>query len=399
VLRDVRETFALVEGVRQLWRWTAHDAPSDISVLERASALVLRTENRGRDVVQGVLPGALAVDLAARVRGGTAFEECARLCQEMAPAVRRAAVEWLRELKTTPAELWMAEMLLLLTDAPLAEVDAALRRMQRAQNASAFRAFVTTLLAGMRDRFGADGAAVAAAAAPLLAGDRDALLGYVRAMEETVSRNAGRPLQQAWLLAIVREVFANAGIASAIPARIILANELLPSIDDAEVEAFAPAFFVMEEKLASALAATSALQRPALYRALTNVAQTRLRQGWTATTPAAAAVLRRVLLGGVEVGAQVSQLTIIAFLASTVVPADDLAKVIEHIAAAGPTEAQAALLIRALQTLGRRGAKDARVSRGTVIALLEAARRRPPQTLWNRLAWYLRMRTLTEVAG
>ena len=99
------------------------------------------------------------------------------------------------------------------------------------------RPFLSALFARMRDRFGADGARVAAAAAPLLSGD--ALLGYVRAMEETGSRD--------WLLAIVREV---SGIAPAIPARIILSNGLLPAMTDAELATFAPAFFVLEEKLA-----------------------------------------------------------------------------------------------------------------------------------------------------
>jgi hypothetical protein len=408
VLGDVRETFALVEGVGQLRRWTAHHAEPDLSVLEKAAALVLRKENRGREVVQGVLPGALAVDLAARVRGGSAFEECARLCDEMAPAVRRAAMDWLRALKTTPAELWMAEMLLLLPDAPLSDIAEALRRTQGksvplgvvyAQNANAFRAFVTVLFSRIRDRFGANGATVVAAAAPLLTGNRDALLGYVRAMEETVARDADRARKDAWLLAIVRDVFAEAGIGAAIPARVILTNGLLPSIDDAEVETLAPAFFVMEEKLATVLAATSASQRPALYRALADAAQSRLREGWTATTPAATEVLRRVLLGGVEVRAHTSHLSIIAFMASTVLPAHDVVNAIEHIAAVGPTPAQAALLLRTLQTLGRRGAKE-RIGRRSVRTLLEVARRRrPAQTLWNRLGWYLRMRTLTEVAG
>ena len=74
--------------------------------------------------------------------------------------------------------------------------------------------FLSTLFARMRDRFGAEGARVVAAAAPLLSGD--ALLGFVRAMEGTGSRD--------WLLAIVRGV---TGIAPAIPARIILTNGFL----------------------------------------------------------------------------------------------------------------------------------------------------------------------------
>ena len=385
VAGDAREAFALIEGVRQLRRWTAHDATPDIAALEKASALVLRKENRDRAVLQTVLPGALAVDLAARVRGGTAFDECARLCGEMDPDVRRAAVEWLRELKTSPAELWMAEVLLLLPDAPLAEISAALRRMQ-AGNANAFRAFATIVLARLRERFGAEGASVAASAASPLPGD--ALLGYVRVMEETAGRDP------AWLLAIVRDVFAKGkgGIAPAIPARIILTNELLSSIDDAEVETFAPAFFVMEEKLAHALAAT---QRPALYHALAKVAQARLREGWTPQSPA---VLQRVLLGGIEAGADPSSLTVIAFLAAPVLPAQDVVTAIEHLADAGLTGAQAALLVRTLQLLGRRGAKHVHVRRATLVTLLDAARKRPPQSLWNRLGWYLRMRTLTEVA-
>jgi GTPase-associated protein 1, N-terminal domain type 2 len=383
VVSDAREAFALIEGVRQLRRWTAHDATPDITALEKASALVLRKENRGREVLQAVLPGALAVDLAARVRGGTAFEECARLCAELQPNVRRAAVEWLRELKTSPAELWMAEMLLLLPDAPLAEISAAWQRMQ-VGNANAFRAFATIVLGRIRDRFGAEGASVAASAASRLTGD--ALLGYVRVMEETAARDT------AWLLAIVREVFSKGGIAPAIPARIILTNELLSSIDDAEVETFAPAFFVMEEKLANTLAAT---QRPALYRALVKVAQSRLREGWTPQTPT---VLQRVLLGGMEAGADNSSLTVITFLGATMLPAQDVMTAIEHLVDAGVTNAQAALLVRTLQLLGRRGAKNVHVRRATLVTLLEAARKRPPQSLWNRLGWYLRMRTLTEVA-
>lgn len=387
VVSDAREAFALVEGVRQLRRWTAHDATPDLDALEKASSLVLRKENREREVVQSVLPGALAVDLAARVRGGTGFEECARLCGELDPRVRRAAVQWLRELNTTPAEIWMAEMLLLLPDAPLTEIAGALRRMQ-AENANVFRAFATVVLARIRDRFGAEGASVAASAAQRLTGD--ALLSYVRVMEETAAGDT------TWLLAIVRDVFARGGIAAAIPARIILTGNLLPSSDDAEVETFAPAFFVMEEKLASALATT---QRPALYRALANVAQARLREGWTPLTPTAADIIRRVLLGGIEAGADNASLTIIVFLGSNAVPAQDLVTAIEHIAGNGVTEAQAALLIRTLQTLGRRGTKEVNIRRRTLLTLLATARRRAPQTLWNRMGWYLRVRTLREVAG
>jgi hypothetical protein len=387
VLRDAREAFALIDGVRQLRLWTSHET-ADVKGLEKAAALVLRKENRGREVVQGVLPGALAVDLVARVRGGESFDECARLCSEIEPAVRQAAVQWLRELKTTPAEAWMAEMLLLLVDGSLAEVAEGLKRVQLAS-----RPFLTTLFARMRDRFGAEGASVAAAAAPSLAADRDALLGFVRAMEETGSR--------AWLLAIVRDVYAKAGIAPAIPARIILTNGLLGEMMDAEIETFGPAFFVLEEKLANVLANTPAADRPPLYRALAKVTQARLREGWTPASPAAADVLRRVLAGGAEAGAELAHLTIIAFFATAqrnAGHAQEVIHVIEHIADAGVTEAQAALLLRTLQSLAR-GGDAVTVQRRTLVALYQAARRRAPQNVWNRLSWHLRMRTLSEVLG
>lgn len=388
VLRDAREAFALIDGVRQLRLWTSHET-ADVKGLEKAAALVLHKENRGREVVQSVLPGALAVDLVARVRGGELFEECARLCGEIEPPVRQAAVQWLRELKTTPSEAWMAEMLLLLADGSLAEVAEGLTRVQLAS-----RPFLTTLFARMRDRFGAEGAKVAAAAAPFLAGDRDALLGFVRAMEET-----GSP---AWLFAIVRDVYAKGAITPAIPARIILTNGLLGEITDAEVETFGPAFFVLEEKLANVLANTAAADRPALYRALAKVTQTRLREGWTPASPAAADVLRRVLAGGAEAGAEIAHLTIIAFFATAqrnAGHAQEVIKVIEHIAGAGVTEAQAVLLLRTLQSLARSSEDSVTVNRRTLVALYQAARRRPPQNVWSRLSWHLRMRTLSEVVG
>ena len=394
VVRDAREAFALVDGVRQLRLWTAHDQ-ANASGLEKASALVLRKENRGRPVVQGVLPGALAVDLAARVRRGEAFDECAKLCNEIDPAVRRASVQWLRELKTTPTEGWMAEMLLLLPDGSLADVSEGLRRARLeslfAQSPSVFRAFVTTLLGRMRDRFGDDGASLAATAAPALAGNRDALLSFVRVMEEIGSRG--------WLLAIVRDVFTTAAIAPAIPARIILSSGLLATVTDAELEAFGPAFFGLEEKLANALAGTPAAERPALYRVLAKVAQARLREGWAPRSAFAADVVRRVIVGAAEAGAPAAHLTIIAVLATSVIPARELVQVVERIALAGVTDAQAALLIRTLQTLARSSNEAVSVSRRALIVLLEAARRRPPQTVWGRLSWYLRMRTLTEVVG
>ena len=386
VLRDVREAFSLVDGVRQLRHWTA----GDVSGLEKASALVLRKENREREVVQSVLPGALAVDLVARVRRGE-FEE-----QEIEPSVRRAAVQWLRELKTTPAEGWMAEMLLLSRDGSLAEIADGLKRVQPVP-----RAFLATLFARMRDRFGADGARIAAAAAPLLSGD--ALLSFVRAMEETGSRD--------WQLAIVRDVYANAEIAPAIPARIILTSGLLSSLSDAEIATLAPAFFALEEKLASALAGTTP---PALVRALADVTQKRLREGWWPRSAAAVEVVRRVMVGGIDAGASNAHLTVIVFFWNAgVSPAGRAASrrphaerrrdaaepagedagvpVIQHIARNGVTESQAALLLRLLPFVP--------VDRETVILLREAARRRPPQNLWSRLRWHLRMRTLSEVVG
>ena len=77
-------------------------------------------------------------------------------------------------------------------------------------------------------------------------------------------------------------------------------------------------------------------------------------------------------------------LTILAFFAPHRV-------VLEHIARNGVTPEQAALLLRVLRTVP--------VDRTTLIVLRETARRRPPQNVWNRLRWHLRMRTLSEVVG
>ena len=57
-------------------------------------------------------------------------------------------------------------------------------------------------------------------------------------------------------------------------------------------------------------------------------------------------------------------------------------------------EARAALLEQAMAQLSRAATGAAT----TLVMLLEAARKRPPQSPWSRLGWYLRMRTLTEVA-
>jgi hypothetical protein len=321
--------------------------------------------------VQSVLPGAFAVDLVRRVRAGEAFDPF-----EVEPAVRRAAVQWLRELKTTPAEAWMAEMLLLVADGSLAEVAEGLKRVQLAS-----RAFLSTLFARMRDRFGAEGARVAAAAAPLLSGD--ALLGFVRAMEETGSRD--------WLLAIVRDV---TGIAPAIPARIVLTSGLLSTITDAELEKFGAAFFVLEEKLANVLANTPAAERPALYRVLADVAQLRLREGWMPRSASAVDVVRRVMVGGVEAGVENAHLTIIVFMMAAgrrLLSRRDAGVPLQHIARNGVTPEQAALLLRIVRLVD--------VDRTTLIVLRETARRRPPQNVWNRLRWHLRMRSLSEVVG
>ncbi|HEU4888350.1 MAG TPA: hypothetical protein VFV49_10715, partial [Thermoanaerobaculia bacterium] len=217
------------------------------------------------------------------------------------------------------------------------------------------------------------------------------LLAYVRAMEETGSRE--------WLLAIVRDVFANTGIAPAIPARIILTNNLLSAVTDAELASLGGAFFVLGEKLAGVLAGTPASERPALYHVLADVMQKRLGEGWTPRSNAATEVLRSVMVGGAEARASNAHLTVIAFFAAmgrrdaARSGGEDagVSKVIEHIARTGVTEAQAALPIRIVRSVA--------VDRATLIALREAARRRPPRNVWNRLSWHLRMRTLSEVVG
>ena len=141
-----------------------------------------------------------------------------------------------------------------------------------------------------------------------------------------------------------------------------------------------PAFFVLEEKLANAVANTPAAERPALYRVLADVAQTRLREGWMPTTDVA-----RRRDGWWDRGGRAER----AF-DDPRVPCPHRA-VIEHIARNGVTPEQAALLLRVLRSVS--------VDRTTLIVLRETARRRPPQNIWNRLRWHLRMRTLSEVVG
>jgi hypothetical protein len=399
ILRDAGEAFALLDGVRKLRLWTAGESQqaADVVALERSAALVLRPENRRRANVQPMLPGALAVDLCNRVRAAQTFDESARISGEMPAGVRSGAVQWIRQLSATPAEAWMAELLLLLPDAPLPQIADALKRADLAtQNANTYRAFLTTILAGIRERFDVTGALAVASIARDL--PPDALRNLVGVMEETAARDSDRTRQAGWLLAIARAE----GVAPAVAARIVLANNLLPSLKERELAALAQAFFAMEEKLAQALA--SLAEGSALHCALAAVLAERLKHAWTPRTAAAADVLRRIFLGasaGDFDAATAAHLTAAAFLAATTLPRAMRAELsaaivilIDRLAARDVTTAQAVLLLRALQRLGR-----VDVKRRTLNTLLDAARARRPDSVWNRLRRHLRLSAYPEAAA
>jgi hypothetical protein len=432
ILREPEETFALIEGVRKLRLWTtgpAVDVPHDLASLKKPAALVLLDANRNRAAIQSVLPGALAVDLSSRIettlRTGGSFEPSAQNCSDMPPAVRRNAARWIRSVSTTATQAWIAEALLLLPDANLGAVLDVLQRDDRGrlmliqlqkENATAYRTLAGTVLARMRDRFGIEGGRASASVARRLADESDALLSFVRVMEETAARDTDRARQTAWLLAIVRDVAHQTALPPQVPARIILANNLLGLIEDEiapdEIETLASALIRMEEKLAPALDAIEPATAPRLYRALASALHDRIQVPWTPQTLPAIDVVKRLLLGA-AIGIQLDgdavtshRLTVLAFLAASIfsddaraVLADAIGEVVDTLVQLGVDETEAVLLIKTIQKLSRIG-KGTRVRRRTILTLRESVRgRKPAESVLMNLRWHLRMCTLLEVGG
>ncbi|MDP9190656.1 MAG: hypothetical protein M3P06_03025 [Acidobacteriota bacterium] len=422
ILAAPRKTFAQLEGVRKLRLWTEHDAAppaGDLRELEESAALVLHPRNRNRASMQGLLPGALAVNLARQVeealRTRQTFEQCARDCSEMRPLVRRDAARWIRTVSAAATQAWIAEMLLLLPDADLAAVMDTLGRrgllaqLQGESSVSA-RSFLGTVMARLRDRFVTEGASAIASFAVGIAAERDVLSSIVRVMEET-ARHADRARQVAWLLAIVRGVARQTGLAGEVPARILLANGLLPLIDDPEESAaFAPALFAMEEKLAAALA--SAPQSIAMYYALADVAHGKLLHAWTPSTPSAIDVLNLLLLGASArtafdaQSATAVRLTTISFMAAMlpsetrVALSTSIVTTVARLVRAAVSEMQAVLLIRTLRKLSRGSAQGILVPRKTALGLRNAVRSRTwTGTFENGLCWQLGVDTLSVAAA
>jgi hypothetical protein len=398
ILRDAPEAFALLDGVKDLRLWTSKGgAATDIRALEKSSALVLAPENCDRASIQPLIPGALAVEICRRVRTAETFTEPAEMSRARPPEIRRAAAQWIGQLRTAPTEAWMADLLLRLPDAPLDEFVESLKRTDLLdRNAGAYRAFLSTILIGLRERFGIPaGSSVASIIGELPAA---AIRHFVQATEETAKSDTDGTRRAAWLLALVR--------ARAIPApaagRIVLSNDLLILLRDDELVTLAPALFGMEEGLAQAL--PSIPEGSTLDRALAAVLRERLQTAWRPRTPFGFEILRRILLGASTIPfarATAVDLTAVAFFIGTIFPPESradlrgsIATLIDRLAAAGLTPVQASLLIRALLGMG-----SVKVKRGTLVSLIRQALRRRPKQIWSFPRRYLRLRRLREVAA
>lgn len=392
ILTDVVGAFALLDGVRKLRLWTvAKGEPvSDIAALAKASATVLRPENRNRPNVQPLLPGALAVDLGNRVRVAKTFEESAERSAEMLPEVRRQAIRWIGQLPATPTEAWIVELLLRLPDDPLETIAGLLERTDlNALNATAYRAYLSTIMSGVRDRFGETAAAKLASITTKL--PADALMQFVRVLEE-VAPAAPAAGRASWLLAIVRAKTIAPGVAG----RIVLANGLVESLTNEEIERFASAFFGMEELLAQALRTIP--EGSLLHRALASELEKRLRTGWKPRTAAAPEIVRRVFVGasaGEFSRSTAADLTIAMFhLMRRTDRAQftaQLPAVIERLTRADLTPAQASLLVRSVLRMER-----VAISPGTRRSLVKTARRRNPPSALNAFRSHVRHRALSR---
>jgi hypothetical protein len=399
ILRDAPDAFALLGGVRDLRLWTSKGgaATDDTSALEKSSALVLAPENCDRPSIQPIVPGALAVEICRRVRNAETFAETAELSRARPSEIRRAAAQWLGQLRTEPTEAWMADLLLRLPDAPLDELVESLKRTDLLdRSAGAYRAFLSTIFTGLRDRFGvAAGSGVASIIGDLSSA---AIRHFVQATEETAKSDADGARRAGWLLALVRA----RAIPAAVAGRIVLSNDLLTSLRDDELMTLAPALFGMEEGLAQAL--PSIPEGSTLDRALASVLRERLQTAWKPRTPFGSEILRRILLGASTVPfarATAVDLTAAAFFIGTIFPRESradlrgsIATLVDRLADAGLTPVQASLLIRALVGVG-----SVKVKRGTLVSLIRQALCRRPKEIWSFPRRHLRLRRLREVTA
>jgi hypothetical protein len=398
ILRDAQEAFALLDGVRELRLWTSKGgAVADIRALERSSALVLAAENCDRASIQSLIPGALAVEICRRVRTADTFAEPAEMSRTRPPQIRRAAAQWIGQLRTAPTEVWMADLLLRLPDAPLDELVESLKRTDLLdRSAGAYRAFLSTTFIGLRERFGVPaGSSVASIIGDLPSA---AVRHFVQAMEETAKSDADGTRRASWLLALVRAGAIPPGVAG----RIVLSNDLLNSLRDDELVTLSPALFGMEEGLAQAL--PSIPEGSALDRALAEVLRERLRTAWTPRTPFGLEILRRILLGASTFPfsrATAVDLTEVAFFIGTIFPPENrpplrgsVATLIDRLAEGGLTPVQASLLIRGMLGMG-----SVKVKRRTLLSLIRHALLRRAKEIWSFPRRYLRLRKLREVAA
>jgi uncharacterized protein (DUF2267 family) len=256
--------------------------------------------------------------------------------------------------------------------------------------AAAYRAYLSTIMAGLRDRFGTAAAArLAAIHAELPA---EARMHFVQVLEEASPQDPEATRAQ-WLLAIARAK----SITPAVAGRIVLTHRLLDSLNDEEIGALAPVFLGMEEKLSQALPAIP--EGAAIDRALASELKNRLRTGWKPRTSFAGEIVRRIFLGastGHFPRRTAADLTIAAFLINR---RDDRAQfssalptAIERLTRSDLTPDQATLLIRARFRLGR-----VSVKRRTLHSLDRAARRRKPRSVLNSLWRHVRHTALSEV--
>jgi hypothetical protein len=419
ILDRPAEAFTALDDLRALRQWTRGTATIDLHALQNASALVLRPENRWRSSIRPLLPGALAVDLCRHIdealRGAGSFDECARLAGDIDDDVRMEAVQWIRQLHIAPLQAWMTEVLLLLPDSRedmiaerLAQSDGARRYLGLLSDRGAppYRAFLTTVLNRMRERHRERAATAVAWVAQDLGNERDALLDFIGAMEQTAVRELDRNVRDAWLMAIVRDVVQNLDIPDAIAGRVILTYDLVPGLTDQEIDRFAPTMFTMLEKGSSILATT----RTRLFVAFGSVMRRRLcvTGDWAPTTAASVDLAQKVIVGlsGVlrqgEGSAKETDLVIIVVSAMLTPPelsTSSLRTAIYEAMATlvdcGVTNDEARLLMQTLSSMKRR--KQSIVLRSsTASPLWHAARRRPFQDLLNACRRYLDLKTVLE---
>jgi hypothetical protein len=408
-----------IERLRQCAAGTLAMSEDDLRALRPAAQVVMRPENQRLTGDRDVLTGAAVVALWTHVHDvfekGAPLRDCAAMCRTLEPRVRDAALRAIRQMSAPTIRSWIAEMLLILPHAPLEPIELALNghaaesaplvalcRKQR----QIYDAFAERLLSELRDRFGSAGVEAAVRVAETLADDRDAVVGFVRAMEAAAAGDQDRDRQVAWLLAIVRDLPRRIDLPPEAAARIILAFDLLPDVDDIPMlERVLPALFNQATKLTKALALVGSAP---ILACLLQFAPRELRRTRWDTADTRALVL--ALLGGasrlVERGgrtalvARATQFIYHAALEMARAPNVEVTHAIAGAAGicagAGLSQAEGALLHRALFLVRRGGPL---VTRETRTSLESAAWRRAMHV--QDLASFLTLRRvrILQMAG